>query len=361
VSLKGGWYNSLRPDIFMCTGAYFGVFLIVLYTGRQHYISVFRKSLFLKARDEVRPHEVWGARLAILGFLAFVLVLALVGVRLHWAVFYAASYLAIYVAVGRIVAETGLFLIHPHIFPTVLLWGFAGSMVLGPQQMLLMFVVGSVLALGMHVNVLPMVDQGLELSGSRPGRTAAYAGAAFAIALAVAIPIAIYFQYDRGFQAASDGWTRGTPRYAFEPVMRVENRLTAQGALEGAGELSGLDWVRGLAPHWPLVAAFVIVLALTIGTEAMRLRFPRWPIHPILFMCGDWWHSRQLAVSFLIGWFIKRTVMRYGSAATYRRLRPLMFGLIAGDMLAGITLTIAGAVYHYATGVPPKGYWVLPG
>ena len=38
-----------------------------------------------------------------------------------------------------------------------------------------------------------------------------------------------------------------------------------------------------------------------------------------------------------------------------------MFGLIAGDMLAGLAVIISGAIYYFATGTLPKTYWVLPG
>ncbi|UCC82503.1 MAG: hypothetical protein JSW46_16215, partial [Gemmatimonadota bacterium] len=69
----------------------------------------------------------------------------------------------------------------------------------------------------------------------------------------------------------------------------------------------------------------------------------------------------MLAVSFLLGWFVKVMICKYGGERTYQKLRPLMFGLIAGDMLAGIVLTIVGTTYYFATGTPAKGFWVLPG
>ena len=41
----------------------------------------------------------------------------------------------------------------------------------------------------------------------------------------------------------------------------------------------------------------------------------------------------KMAWSFLIGWVIKIVVTRYGGARLYKRLKPLMIGLIVGDVL----------------------------
>ena len=67
-----------------------------------------------------------------------------------------------------------------------------------------------------------------------------------------------------------------------------------------------------------------------------------------------------MAFSFLLGWFIKALVVKYGGEAAYRKLKPLMFGLIAGDMLGGIIPTIMGVFYHLFTGELPKLFKVMP-
>jgi hypothetical protein len=266
----------------------------------------------------------------------------------------------IFVAVGRIVAEAGVFIIHPHVFPTVLLWGFFGARVLGPQQMMLLFLLGAIFALGFYMNVLPLFDHGLKLTQDRRRRTAGFGAAGVVLALLVAVPVAIYLQYDRGFVAGNYAAYRGWLGFAFDPIVAVENRLEAQGVLGEAGNLSGLGWLRGISLHWPGVIAFVVGLALVIGAEALRLRTTWWPIHPIMFICAGWWHSNVLGVSFLIGWFIKKMVTKYGGAGVYSRLRPLMFGVIAGDMLAGCAITVFGALYYIATGRPPIALQIIP-
>ena len=52
---------------------------------------------------------------------------------------------------------------------------------------------------------------------------------------------------------------------------------------------------------------------------------------------------------------------KYGGARSYGRLKPVMLGLIAGDMLAQLAITGTCAVYSLSAGNPPRAYWVLPG
>ncbi len=68
----------------------------------------------------------------------------------------------------------------------------------------------------------------------------------------------------------------------------------------------------------------------------------------------------MLASSFLAGWAIKTLVTKYGGAAWYQRLKPLMFGLVAGEMLGALAPMLAGFVYWLMTGQPPKAFNILP-
>jgi hypothetical protein len=54
-------------------------------------------------------------------------------------------------------------------------------------------------------------------------------------------------------------------------------------------------------------------------------------------------------------------VTKYGGMGLYQRLKPLMFGLIAGDMLGGVTASAIGAAYYFATGKPPVYFQIMAG
>ena len=363
VTFHGGGFLSLQIFTFLYAGAYLGMFLVLLYTGRHYYGNVLRRSLFLPARDEPERASVWGARVFLLGAAAFTVQLALLGVTWYLAVVYTLGTVMIFTVISRVVAETGVFFIHAFNFPCVLLWGFLGARVIGPQSLLLMFMVTSLLLIDPRESVMPFMVQGfklVDLNKARVGRTAVWGGVALVLGFVVAIPATLYWQYSLGVQVAGDGWTRGVPRMAFDATVRAMEKLKAQGVLEQAGKLAGGDWVRGLSPNGPCVIAFFAALVLVLLFAAGRLRFARWPIHPIMFLALGGFQSRTLAVSFLLGCLIKVVVTKFGGAAVYQKLKPLMIGVIAGDMLGGLMPMAVGAVYWYSTGDPPRRFVVLP-
>jgi hypothetical protein len=66
------------------------------------------------------------------------------------------------------------------------------------------------------------------------------------------------------------------------------------------------------------------------------------------------WPVAYLAISFLLGWIIKMGVTRLGGGSGYRLGKQLMIGVIAGDVLGGLILRIAGAPYYFLTSLPPR-------
>jgi hypothetical protein len=60
-----------------------------------------------------------------------------------------------------------------------------------------------------------------------------------------------------------------------------------------------------------------------------------------------------VAFSLLLGWAVKTAVGRYGGESLYQKGKPLMTGVIAGEMLAGTVPILVGAVYYLTTGERP--------
>jgi len=115
-----------------------------------------------------------------------------------------------------------------------------------------------------------------------------------------------------------------------------------------------------LAVALALVSVMCTVPSLMRTFTAIRLRWPKWPLHPVLFLIWNTYGGRVFAASFLGGWGIKVLVTQYAGASWYQRLKPLMFGLIAGEMLGGLVPIAIGFVYWLATGLPPKVFNILP-
>jgi hypothetical protein len=364
VSIRQGSQFYTNPLMFLYAGGYFSVFLVIAYTGRRYYSSVFARCLGIEYGDEVERSAIWGGRAVLAGSLLFVVQLLILGLEWPWALLYTAGVLMVYVSLSRIVAETGAFVIHPYTFPTVMIWGFMGAYALGPQNLLIMFIVTSVILVVPREALMPFVVHALRIAdrkGARPGPVATFGGAALAIGLAVAIPVTLYIQYDRGVMEAGNGWTRYIPRMPHDATVKARNRLDAQGKLETSESASGIGRLFMAAPHWDCVAAFVISVVLVLTFTAGRLRFSWWPLHPVMFLVLGSVHARWVAVSFLIGCLIKVMANKYGGVPMYRRLKPVMIGLIAGDLLGGVLPIIVGALYFFITGEPPKAFRVLPG
>ena len=103
-------------------------------------------------------------------------------------------------------------------------------------------------------------------------------------------------------------------------------------------------------------AGFILLLACAIA----RTRWPWWPLHPILFLVWGTYPANFLAVSFLLAALIKGGVTKFGGAKAVNDTKPLMVGLIMGDILMIIVWSIVGTIYYYNTGTTPPTYRVLP-
>ncbi|MCY2928620.1 MAG: hypothetical protein NTV86_03840 [Planctomycetota bacterium] len=66
-----------------------------------------------------------------------------------------------------------------------------------------------------------------------------------------------------------------------------------------------------------------------------------------------------MAFSFLLGWLAKIAATHLGGHTVYEKVKPLMIGLIAGEILAATIPMIVGALYYLFTGRTPVGFWVI--
>ena len=64
--------------------------------------------------------------------------------------------------------------------------------------------------------------------------------------------------------------------------------------------------------------------------------------------------------SFLVGWFVKRSIVKYGGMKPYERLKPLFIGLLAGEFIGALVPMVIGFLYYAFTGEMPRAYRVFP-
>ncbi|MBT3378639.1 MAG: hypothetical protein HN742_27020 [Lentisphaerae bacterium] len=364
ISLTGGGFFAPKPQTFLGFGAYLGMLLSITYTGRNYFMAVARRIIGIKAGDDVQPTVIWAGRLSIAAFFLMVAQLAIVGLEWPFALLYSAGIVTVFLIMSRVIAETGLFFIQAWWFPGVILAGLFGPVAVGPQAMLIMLLLTTVLALDTREALMPFMVNSLKLLDTQKlhlGKGATFCGIALLVSLLAVIPFVLYLQYDLGVDLA-DRWANvNVPTFAFNQTVSMKQKLEAQGALSSAMSAHGFERFGRTAPKLDVAISAIAGLVLVLVVSAGRLRFAHWPLHPILFLIWHTYPGKAFAASFLIGWFIKRTITKYGGARLYQDLKPLMFGLIAGDMLGGIIPIVIGAIYYLITGELPVKFSIMPG
>lgn len=364
ISLTGGTTLSPRIEQGLVFGGYIGFFAAMLYTGRHFYGSVLRRACGLRSSENVGACSIWGMRVFLVGFAVFVADIALLGLDWQLALLYGLLTVVIFAVMGRIIAETGLFFIAPYLYPCVFILGFVGDQSLGPRALMIMFILTCMVLIDPRETFMPYMMNTVKLIDDnrlRLGRTTMLSLAAVFVGLAVAVPVTLYFAYDRGVNWEDGFATKAVPVYAAEGAIRARTRLMAQDTLAQAESVRGWGRFAGMKPDRRFMISFGVAVAGVILFSVGRLHFARWPLHPVMFLVWPGYAGYMMAWSFLGGCFIKTMVTRYGGVQSYQRLKPFMFGLIAGDVIAGLLVIIMGLIYNLHTGNLPKTYWVLPG
>jgi hypothetical protein len=362
-SLSGGGMFAPNAQTFMNLGAYFGLLLAILYTGRHYYSQVLRRAVLIPTAEAHAPEAVWGARVFLMCAVLFAGDLICLGLDWPLAVLYTGLIFMLFLVMGRLAAETGAFMIQPYWLPCMTLWGLFGARALGVKAVLIMLMLSAVLVVDPREALMVFIVNAfklLNLRRERIGRAAAWSVATVLIGLAVAVPVTLAFQYDRGFNHDDTWATSDVPQMPFDNAIQVRQRLTAQGALATAEATVGWSRFTKMSPQAPCLIGFGSGLTMVLAFAAIRLRWPKWPLHPALFLVWSTWPGRMFWGSFFGGWLVKVLVTHYGGASLYQRLKPLMFGLIAGEMLGGLVPIMVGLVYWLVTGLPPQTFNILP-
>ncbi len=360
----GGGMMQTHIDASLYIGGYMGIFLVILYSGRRWLRASFARGLGLRIRDEVPAHVVWSTRVFLVAFLLFVWQLTRLDLAAPLALMYALGMLMVFVVISRLLAEGGVIFVRGPVFPCAIIWTLLGTTAIGPDQLLILGVLSSILMVDTREALLPFVASGLrvaERAGAPLGRVGRWCFVGVALALAAGIPASLLWQYRLGAAQAVDGWARNTvPSAAFDVGSRTVRTLQAQGALDLAESVEGLARLAHVSIQPSLLIAFLVTFGLVLLFTFLRHRFARFPLHPLLFVTLGTWQIRNFAFSFLVGWLIKGAVTRYGGARLYRRLKPLMVGLVAGEVFAGLLLVMIGAAVYFITGERPVAYRIMP-
>ena len=359
------WYTGLRPRMFILFGSNVGLFLALVYTGRHYYSRVLKAAFRIGKRDgEADPTAVWGCRVFLGLMLAFVVQMSLAGIDWQLSLLYAMILVVFYVVMTRIICESGMFHLQSNIFPCAILWGVFGANTLGASTLLMMQFISLILVCDPRESLMPFMSNSLKMLDFRKasiGKTASWSAVAILMGLALGLAVTLYIQYDQG-NSCWEGWAeQAVPTMQFNNALAVKRKLLAQGTFESGEAMSGWQRFANMTPNKVCMYSFAVGFALVLLFSVARLRFRWWPLHPLLFVTWCTSHIAAFSGAFLMGWLIKRSVVKYGGNAWYNRLKPMMYGLIAGELLSAVIPSIVGTIYYLITGDPPKAFHVLLG
>jgi hypothetical protein len=204
---------------------------------------------------------------------------------------------------------------------------------------------------------MPHVVNALKIADDARVRVRFAAGAmslGYVAAVLVAVGFGLWAFYNYGFPDSK--WAnQDLPAMVFQAPQRAAAALTVTGSLQtvqGYGPLKRLAHFQPVprTVYWAMTGLGAVLLL-----SALRLRFTWWPLHPIFVLVWGSWYMGYYGMSILLGWAVKSVVTRLGGGRAYARLKPLMVGVIAADVLAAFLRLIIGALSYSITGVRGPG------
>jgi len=338
-------------------GSYLAFGLMLLYFGRRYYWRLLVRALTFRKRGDVTSYETWACRAFVLSAAAMFIIICRLGLDWTLGLLTVGMLLLLFVVVSRIGAETGLFTIQARWQPLGIFLGLLGVYALGPQGIIIVGLICTVVALNPGYKLMPFLVNALKIGSNlqvRPGRLAIASSGVYVLGICLAITVTLWANYNFGITPRGDITVRA-PTMSFRPADRAATKMKTANQLDASENLSPLQRLTNLRPKKMFLWAGGIGFVLVILFSAMRIRCPWWPLHPVLFLVCATWPMGLLSHSFLLGWFVRVVVMRIGGHEGYQRAKPFMIGAVAGNLLGPAVWTIVGMIYYHLTGImPPK-------
>jgi hypothetical protein len=362
VDITSDWMTGGMMN-WQLFGSYLGIAVLLLYIGRRHYWQVLKQAIVFRRQEGVEGYAAWACRILLLSVAGLVILLSCLGLDWPFALGGVMLMLLLFLVIARMNAESGLFFVQANWQPISVLIGLFGGYAMGPQAIVIIGLLTVILTLDPRECLMPFVVNGLKMcenTGVRPARVGGGAVVAFAIAMAVAVPVVFWANYNYS-DPQKDAWAyQNMPKFTYDAAERIMQDLSSRNQLEQSLALGTWDRLMSTHPDPRFLWSAGVGLALALSFSLLRLRFTWWPLHPIIFLVWGTYPMANFSHSFLLGWFIKVLVTKFGGGRTYRQVMGLMFGIIAGDMLGGLTFQIVGASYYAVMGLDPKSYMIFP-
>ncbi|MBA4387471.1 MAG: hypothetical protein C0404_05780 [Verrucomicrobia bacterium] len=336
-------------------GAFLAMAVMLAYVGRRYYWQTFRQAVTFRHQAETSPDSVWAFRAFLLSMIGTVAILSFAG--LDWPLALLAVFLTMltYMVCARMNAECGTFFFAPAWMMPGVIVGLFGLTTLGPTMVIVLGLIMFVLSIDQFESLMPYSVNAIKITSDaecKPGRSGLVLAVTIVIVLAIAIPGILWAEYNNRVETR-----RGTETaQIFDTAERTITQLSLSGRLDEVKSYTAWQRLSHMKPDSDFIYAAAIGFFLLLGCSALRLRYTWWPLHPVLILSFASGPLAKFCSSFFLGWMIKVAVNKFAGAQKYTEMKPLMIGLIVGD-LAGSFLVMSGNwIYYLITGTAGKSW-----
>jgi hypothetical protein len=305
----------------------------VVWLGRAQWRRVFGL-LFRRGKDAEEERDRSAGWMFAAGCLGMFTWMVWIGVQPGWALFFVAFGFMVSLLITRIVAETGMPFIRIDCGYQISLVKLVPLSWLHPVSLYFSTAIAMFFPTASRVSACAMGTHALGLDPKAPPRRTTR----FAIGLVVllmaglvicgAVNLAASYYHSMtldGHEQPISSWGTNRMARAHRDLVQLQT-----------GQLDRP--VYNQKKHIFFGAGMAAVL------EWACLSMPRWPLHPIGLIMVNTFYANEAWVSVFLGWLAKILVLKYGGARLYRRARPMVAGLIMGEVLAAVFWAIAPAV-----------------
>ena len=312
-------------------GAYMAFCLYTLWLSRGYLAQVWQRIIGRPSDldDRNEPMSYRAAALGLLGgMVALVLFAAGIGMSPLIAVLFFLIYFALALAITRMRAELGTPIHDLHFTGPdwIMAEGF-GTRALDPRT-LTSFSMFFWFNRAYRGHPMPHQLEGFKLaeqsrSAQRPWFWALLLASAFGALAGFWAMLHLMYQYG----ATAKSGTFGSEAYR---------------QLEG--------WLKNPQPsNGTALKAVVVGACFAFFLQAMRVRFPWWPFHPLGYAVTSSWEINLVWMPLFIAWVLKLVLLRYSGLQGFRRSIPFFFGLILGQFVVGSLWNIWGIAMELPT------------
>lgn len=330
-------------------GSFAAMALMLIYSGRRYYWQTLKGAVTFRPQQEADASGVWAFRTFIVCMTGATAILAAVGLDWPVALMAVGLTMLIYLVCARLVAECGTFFFAPAWMMPGVVVGLFGLSTLGPKIVIILGLLFYVLTFDPFESLMPFAINGLKIasdSGLQVGRVGILLAIGIVLAIAVAVPTALWSDYN----LTPDLRHGGDSKEIYVAAQQAATELDFSGRSAEVSHFSAWQRLRNAHPDSKFLVAAGVGFALLIGCSVMRLRHTWWPLHPVAILGFGSWTMGMFGFSFFLGWLLKAAVTRFGGAASFMKLKPVVIGAIIGDLAGGFILIIAGWLYYAIVG-----------